>query len=124
MGFFSWKTSDTKRSISNKYSNRGTFEVFMITKDRRIWKEEQYDGYGVFGGKKFYELVKELNPGVLLELPKLVEKVNPQNEKWEIYFNSLPESENCENQGFFYDEDKEWGRKSSSNGDKIYDNNK
>ena len=30
MGFFSWRTQDTDRSIANDYSNRKTFTVVMI----------------------------------------------------------------------------------------------
>jgi len=30
MGFFSWKTMDTDRSIANKYSNTSTFKVDMM----------------------------------------------------------------------------------------------
>ena len=61
MGFFSWNTSDTQRSIANNYSKRGTFKVHMVTKDGRAYTEENYEGYGEFGGKDFYELLAELN---------------------------------------------------------------
>ena len=47
MGFFSWKTQDTKRSIANRYSNRKTFTVYMVnpvTKEAFI--ESNYEGYG------------------------------------------------------------------------------
>lgn len=30
MGFFSWKTQDTNKSIANRYSNRPTFTVYMV----------------------------------------------------------------------------------------------
>ena len=61
MGFFSWKTSDTGRSIPNHYSGREVFTVHMITEDGRVFTEESYDGYGRFGGKDIYELIAELN---------------------------------------------------------------
>jgi len=61
MGFFSWRTSDTKQSIQNSHSSRNTFTVYMITEDGRVFKEEEYDGYGIFGGQDIYELVAELN---------------------------------------------------------------
>ena len=61
MGFFSWKTSDTNKSIPSSYSNRKTFTVHMITEDGKIWTEKEYEGYGVFGGKDIYELIAELN---------------------------------------------------------------
>ena len=61
MGFFSWKTSDTNRSISNHYSGRKTFVVHMITEDGRVFTEEEYEGYGVFGCTDIYELIAEMN---------------------------------------------------------------
>ena len=61
MGFFSWKTADTKRSIANRYSEEETFPVVLIAPDGRKWIEESYEGYGVFGGKDIYELIAELN---------------------------------------------------------------
>ena len=61
MGFFSWKTQDTDRSIANNYSNRKTFRVEMIDNKGNVWTEDNYDGYGRFGGKDFYELLAEMN---------------------------------------------------------------
>jgi hypothetical protein len=61
MGFFSWQTSDTKRSIPSSYSSRSTFTVHMITEDGQVFTEDDYEGYGVFGGKDIYELVADLN---------------------------------------------------------------
>lgn len=61
MGFFSWHTSDTEKSIANKYSNRKTFPVHMVTEDKQIFTENDYEGYGVFGGKDMYVLIAEMN---------------------------------------------------------------
>jgi hypothetical protein len=61
MGFFSWLTSDTKKSIANNYSTRSTFPVHMVTEDGQIFTENNYEGYGVFGGKDMYVLIAELN---------------------------------------------------------------
>lgn len=61
MGFFSWKTQDTDRSISNVYSIRGTFFVAMHDDKGNVWTEQDYEGYGVFGGKDYYELLAEMN---------------------------------------------------------------
>lgn len=61
MGFFSWLTSDTNRSIANSYSTRATFPVYMITEDKQVFTEKDYDGYGVFGGKDIYVLIAEMN---------------------------------------------------------------
>ena len=39
MGFFSFKTTDTGESISNKYSERDTFYVTMIDNTGHWWTE-------------------------------------------------------------------------------------
>ena len=132
MGFFSWKTSDTDRSIPSHYSNRETFTVHMITEDGQVFTETNYGGYGVFGGKDFYELVAELN-GVTgntidksrsnaidicfednpsgdhyegLKLPKLVEQL-PSKETWKEDWDDLTHSPSCEFQGYFYESDED-----------------
>lgn len=61
MGFFSWKTQDTNESIANQYSNRDTFRVHMIDNAGNVYTEDDYEGYGVFGGKDYYELLAEMN---------------------------------------------------------------
>jgi hypothetical protein len=61
MGFFSWNTQDTDKSIANQYSNRKTFRVQMIDNKSNVWTEDSYEGYGNFGGKDFYELLAEMN---------------------------------------------------------------
>lgn len=130
MGFFSWKTSDTKRSIANVYSGRKLFTVHMITEDGQIFTEKEYEGYGKFGGKDFYDLVVELNkikgkseydlrlkaidlcfkdnPGGdyngKFKLPKIVE-VLPSKKNWKEEWNKLEYSETCEHQGYFYSDD-------------------
>ena len=61
MGFFSWNTQDTDRSIANEHSNRKTFRVQMIDNKGNVWTEDDYEGYGRFGGKDYYELLAEMN---------------------------------------------------------------
>lgn len=61
MGFFSWKTMDTDKSISNESSVRGTFRVQMMDDKGNVWTEDNYEGYGIFGGKDYYELLAEMN---------------------------------------------------------------
>ncbi len=62
MGFFSWKTSDTQKSIINRYGSKSKrFTVHMITEDGQIFTEKEYEGYGVFGGKDVYVLICEMN---------------------------------------------------------------
>lgn len=132
MGFFSWMTSDTNRSIANHFSDRPTFKVHMITEDGRVFTEENYEGYGEFGGKDFYELVAELNGKTTREegidltfkdnpmgdyngkfkMPKLVENLNTyipngDNPQWKQYWESLDYPESCPDQGYFYSDDDE-----------------
>ena len=100
---FSWITADTKQSVLVD----GSVPVKMIVPDGRVWEERNYEGYGIFGGKDFYELVAELNgttgrlTGIVLAhsdnpsiiLPKIVS----------INYNGLlehtPHSPPCPNQG-------------------------
>ena len=128
MGFFSWKTQDTDNSIANQYSNRKTFGVQMLDNKGNVWTEDTYEGYGRFGGKDFYELLAEMNGfesdktgdeytdeargfginvafkdnpnGIATKgvfYPNLIE----QADGW-FYNESGPD--NCEYQGYFYDE--------------------
>ena len=134
MGFFSWRTQDTDKSIANKYSTRFTFGVDMVDNKGNVWREIDYDGYGVFGGKDYYELLAEMN-GVVER-----DKVELQGEAYTdymrgkgidlafskgngsgvgtegIYYPNLVEQadgwvyemagpDSCEYQGFFYDEE-------------------
>jgi len=114
MGFFSWKTNDTDRSISNIHSSRGTFEVTMTDNKGNRWVENEYDGYGVFGGKDYYELLAEMNglpsdrdEGISLAFsnephitPNLTEDSN-----WTWRDDII---EDCPDQGFFYSDEEEW----------------
>jgi hypothetical protein len=134
MGFFSWKTMDTDTSIPSQYSNRKTFRVQMLDNKGNVWTEDSYEGYGNFGGKDFYELLAEMNgfvsqTGLTYEVDgeaytdeargfgiNLAFKDNPngiatkgvlypnlieQADGW-VYNESGPD--NCEYQGYFYDE--------------------
>lgn len=61
MGFFSWRTSDTYRSISNAYSSRGSLPVYLITPDNKKIYEPCYEGYGVFGRHDVFALLAQWN---------------------------------------------------------------
>ena len=125
MGFFSWNTCETGESIANQFSNRPTFTVHMITPDGRVFTEEDYEGYGEFGGKDFFELLAEINglesdreigidlvfkdnpggdntPGVIY--PKLVECLD---DDVVVQYNNLENPESCEAQGYFYGDDED-----------------
>ena len=119
MGFFSWITQDTKRSIPSCYTDKPRFTVFMTDNLGNKWKESNYEGYGVFGGKDYYELTAEMNADVLKEagfavdrdgyfdlvfstradgVPDLIYPSLSENGEW----NNGHEPERCPHQGFFY----------------------
>ena len=118
MGFFSWHTNDTDQSIVNKYSGRTTFNVYMRDNKGNVWVESDYEGYGRFGGKDYYELLAEMtgegpdrNKGIWLQFdsgrkdiiyPALFESAYS---KWEDYQGEEPF--NCPAQGYFYDDEDE-----------------
>lgn len=63
MGCFSWCTSDTKKSIpctNDAYKGAPT-TVYLLNPFGPHYKENEYDGYGEFGGFDAYELVAEWN---------------------------------------------------------------
>ena len=113
MGFFSWKTNDTDRSISNEFSSRGTFTVHMIDDKGNVWTEENYEGYGVFGGKDYYELLAEMNgktdrdEGISLQFGERHEGVKFPNLVEDVYEWTNEAPEDCEHQGYFYDDDED-----------------
>jgi hypothetical protein len=129
MGFFSWKTMDTDKSISNNYSSRGAFKVEMLDDKGNVWTEPDYEGYGVFGGKDYYELLAEMN-GVTSDLEGEAYTDYMRGEGISIAFkdngsgdhtfgvkypNLVEEAkgwrynyygpESCESQGYFYDDE-------------------
>lgn len=61
MGCFSWITSDTNRSISSYDSCKGAFPVYLLCPNGLKIKEENYEGYGIFGGRDAYALVATWN---------------------------------------------------------------
>ena len=135
MGFFSWNTMDTDRSIPSQYSNRKTFRVQMMDNKGNVFTEDSYEGYGVFGGKDFYELLAEMNgfvseKGLTYEIDSeaytdeardfgisLAFKDNGSGIATKgVYYPNLVEQadgwvyemggpDNCEYQGYFYDEE-------------------
>ena len=121
MGFFSWKTNNSDRSIANRYSDRSTFKVYMRDNKGNVWVEEDYEGYGRFGGKDYYELLAEMNglgsdrnkglwlqydsKGINIIYPALFEAFEGADPQWKDYRGVAPED--CEYQGYFYDDDDE-----------------
>ena len=98
MGFFSWITEDTGRSIVNAYSGLETFKVIMTDDKGNQFVEEDYEGYGEFGGKDYHEL-----------------SLAHDKEKEGVKFPSLSEDgkyregepKSCPDQGFFYELNEE-----------------
>ena len=110
MGYFSWITQDTNKSIANKDSKRHTFSVTMTDDKGNKWHEPNYEGYGEFGGKDFYELLAEMNDlgsdrdaGIDLAFShKMFISPNlTENADWK-WVNKDPE--NCPDQGYFYED--------------------
>ncbi len=109
MGFFSWITQDTNKSIPNSFSKKKTFKVYMHDNKGNVWEEKDYEGYGEFGGKDFYVLLAEMNglesdreKGIDLAFDKTKPCLFPnltQNKKWK-YTKHPPED--CGSQGYFY----------------------
>lgn len=60
MGFFSWHTNDTQEPVWNTWTGKAK-TVYMIDNQGNTWREDNYEGYGDFGGKDYYELLAEMN---------------------------------------------------------------
>jgi len=56
-GMFSFKTLGDNKAIS---AMSGA-DIYMFDDKGNKWHEENYEGYGVFGGKDFFELMAEMN---------------------------------------------------------------
>lgn len=122
MGFFSWKCSDTGRSISNCFSCRGAFPVYVLIPQEfggGYIKETNYEGYGKFGDRDVYGLVAQWNrPNDCIgddekdrDLGIDIAYYDEKNAslKYPIKITEEPmayeeakPSENCEYQGYFY----------------------
>lgn len=110
-GFYSWLTADNDVSISNKHSKYGALPVKMIDNKGNEYIEKAYEGYGVFGGKDYYDLMAEMNGMTREELnqgnysyddsrlikPKIVSIDCTKS------YNELPDNKNCPSQGYFYE---------------------
>jgi hypothetical protein len=119
MGFFSWITQDTKKSIPSIYSSREPFPVTMTDDKGNKWTENEYEGYGEFGGKDYYELLSEMNggasdrsEGIRMAFDGHNNGYNPnvkhpnlsENPNW-VWRNEIPEG--CPDQGFFYSDSED-----------------
>jgi hypothetical protein len=115
MGFFSWKTQDTNKSITNVHSETGSFPVYMHDNNGNVYLEMEYNGYGVFGGVDYYVLLAQMNGledreqaisfSCNKETKDIIKHPNLTETKDWQWRNEEPES--CLNQGFFMEEDDE-----------------
>ena len=60
-GQFSWMTQDTGQQIGSQDENK--IPVYMFDDKGKYYYENDYDGYGVFGGMDYYELLDKMNDG-------------------------------------------------------------
>jgi len=58
-GQFSWFTQDTDQQIGSEKQN--TIDVWMYDNEGNSWYEDRYEGYGVFGGMDYYDLLAKMN---------------------------------------------------------------
>jgi hypothetical protein len=58
-GQFSWMTQDTGQQIGSQDENK--IPVYMFDDKGKYYYENDYDGYGVFGGMDYYELLDKMN---------------------------------------------------------------
>ncbi len=112
MGFFSWKTMDTDESISNCYSHKLPFTVFMLDDKGNKYREDEYEGYGIFGGKDFFELLAEMNGGEGRDQGIALRFSNKEYKSPNLFRSEScewidEEPEDCDYQGFFYEDEED-----------------
>ena len=123
MGMFSWFTQDTHHRIVNGQP----YKVIMTDDKGNQYVEECYEGYGVFGGKDYYELLAEMNGYSQIHCKngeelreigiRLAFENNPYGTNPDVIHPSISESGEYFNgiapisdpdQGFTIDEDEDW----------------
>lgn len=127
MGFFSWMTSDTNKSVSNMFSNRGALPVCVLCPDGGKIIEENYEGYGVFGGYDIFVLLAKWNKpesckdiegnwidedlirhlGIDINYSGEVKYPIKIVEDSSLGYDDVGASESCPEQGFFYDDEED-----------------
>lgn len=115
MGFFSWNTTDTDRSIANQYSGKDVFLVIMKDDKGNKYFETEYEGYGVFGGKDYYELLAEMNEDIHHLYTKNPDNPYDSGDKRDIgidlYFAAQKNSKMKLKYPALYEIDQEWRNK-------------
>lgn len=114
MGFFSWKCAVSGESIANVHSGQPKYKskCYLVTPEATYY-ESAYEGYGDFGGYNVYALIGDgdRDKGIYDYLekndPKFRIKVVLERYYNNQSYDELEESEDCEYQGYFYDEYEE-----------------
>jgi hypothetical protein len=121
MGMFSWKTQDTYDAIRNNVAiNDKRARAYMHDNKGNIWEELNYEGYGVFGNKDYFQLLAEMNnlEGLTGDVDKdrnlginlnysdkpFISPNLTRNKEW-VWINKVPEDD--PNQGWGGDESED-----------------
>ena len=120
MGFSSFKTIEGK-SISNAFSTRGAFKVYMVDDKNNKYIENAYQGYCEFGGKDYFVLLYEMNTGKSVDQENEREHESARQKGISIFYSDdkhikypmlttnkhreweNKKTESCKYQGYFYD---------------------
>jgi hypothetical protein len=108
MGFFSWRCAKSGLSIASSYACLPDeySDCYLVT-PTNVYHESSYSGYGVFGGVDVYELLGDgdRDKGIFREdKPFDIKIVLAKYYNGEKY-DELPPSDDCEYQGYFYDDE-------------------
>lgn len=121
MGFFSWKSAISGKSIAISYGILPLkySDCYLVT-PKKTYHERNYSGYGVFDGVDIYEILGREIVGIekseamkLEELREIgifkpatfdIKIVLAEEYKGQTY-DELPKSEDCPYQGAFFDEE-------------------
>lgn len=111
MGFHSFITNDTNKSVSNLHSVRGALNVYLKDNQGNVWHEPLYEGYGKFDCIDFYELLAEMN-GLGSDRSAGIELAYSTKNRSDIIWPNIDENRDmpwrndepkrCDEQGFFY----------------------
>lgn len=117
MGVFSWKTADTDRSIPITGADRESFGVYLLCPDNKVLIEDNYEGYGMFGGQDVYALLARWNKEsqctgddkhdrrVGINMSEGIKYPIKIVEDPTLKYDDVKASESCEYQGYFYSTD-------------------
>lgn len=129
-GQFSWFTQDTSAQIGSDIENK--ISVYMYDNKGNKWNEPNYEGYGEFGGKDFFDLTAEMNGYSEKDIidnndlrqfgiDLAYDKIQTKNQDSKLLFPALVENDNYDisnhdfterpendpNQGWFMEEEEE-----------------